>query len=245
MRSRAPAAGRAHTRSRITLLTKSERSELFVRLARDFPSPKSELNFNNPFELLCAVVLSAQATDISVNKVTPALFARAPTPQAMAELGEEGIAPFIKTIGLWRAKSRSLARLSAMLCQDFAGGVPDNFDDLVKLPGVGSKTAKVVLNVAFGQDTVAVDTHIFRVANRTGLCLGQDAKEVEDLIVPLIPRQYLHEAHHYLLLHGRYVCKAQRPDCEHCSLGSLCKRCLDFNLKSQLQQKIQQKIQVI
>lgn len=236
MHAHAPVTGRFNTRSRrITLLTSSERSELFARLARDYPSPKSELNFRNPFELLCAVVLSAQATDVSVNKVTPALFARAPTPQAMAELGEEGIAPFIKTIGLWRVKSRNLARLSLMLWQDFDSVVPDNFDDLIKLPGVGSKTAKVVLNVAFGQDTVAVDTHIFRLASRTGLCLGRDAREVEDLIVPLIPPQYLHAAHHYLLLHGRYVCKARSPDCGHCSLSSLCKRRLDFNARGQLQ----------
>ncbi|MBO8416650.1 MAG: endonuclease III [Proteobacteria bacterium] len=211
-----------------TLLTAAQREELFLRLSGLYPSPKSELNFNNPFELLCAVVLSAQATDVSVNKVTPELFKAAPDPQAMAALGEEGIAPYIQSIGLWRAKSKSLQRLSAMLLEKFGGEVPDTFEELITLPGVGSKTAKVVLNVAFGQDTVAVDTHIYRVANRTGLCLGKDAKEVEDRIVPFIPQQYLHEAHHYLLLHGRYVCKARNPECGECILRDLCKQRLDF-----------------
>lgn len=221
-------AGKTSARTKISLLTAAQREELFVRLASLYPSPKSELNFNNPFELLCAVVLSAQATDVSVNKVTPELFKAAPNPQAMAALGEEGIAPYIQSIGLWRAKSKNLQRLSQELIERFDGVVPDNFDDLITLPGVGSKTAKVVLNVAFGQDTVAVDTHIFRVANRTGLCLGKDAKEVEDRIVPFIPKEHLHEAHHYLLLHGRYVCKARSPECEECLLRDLCKKRLDF-----------------
>lgn len=224
-----------------TLLTAAEREELFLRLSGLYPSPKSELNFNNPFELLCAVVLSAQATDISVNKVTPELFKAAPDPKAMAALGEEGIAPYIQSIGLWRAKSKSLQRLSAMLLEKFGGEVPDTFEELITLPGVGSKTAKVVLNVAFGQDTVAVDTHIYRVANRTGLCLGKDAKEVEDRIVPIIPQQYLHEAHHYLLLHGRYVCKAMSPECGECILRDLCKQRLDFKERPEGRTKSQVK----
>ncbi len=215
--------GAAQDKIRRCLLSQAERELIFQRLAAAHPHPQSELNFKNPFELLCAVVLSAQATDASVNKATPALFAAAPDAGSMAALGEEKIASYIKTIGLWHAKASYLAKLSQSLVDHYGGEVPADYSKLIKLPGVGSKTAKVVLNVAFGQSTVAVDTHIFRVANRTGLCLGKNAREVEEHIVYYIPPAYLKEAHHYLLLHGRYVCKALKPDCAGCLLSSVCR----------------------
>lgn len=197
-------------------------NEIFNRLSKVYINPKSELDFKNPFELLCAVVLSAQATDASVNKVTPYLFEKAPDPQRMAELGAQGIAPIIRSIGLWKNKSENLYRLSKMLVSDFNSTVPDSYDDLIKLPGVGSKTAKVVLNVAFKIPTVAVDTHIFRVCNRTGLCPYPTVKQVEDNIISVIDEKYLLNAHHYLLLHGRYVCTARKPDCQNCILKDVC-----------------------
>lgn len=211
-------------RKTFSLLNLNERNLLLEQLSCDFVNPKSELNFSSPYELLCAVVLSAQTTDEAVNKVTPMLFAKASTPSMMVELGEERIGQIIKTIGLWKAKAGYLAKLSRILAKDYGGEVPDSFDELIKLPGVGSKTAKVVLNVAFNQPTVAVDTHIFRVANRTGFCLGKNAKEVEDRIVPLIEEKFLLKAHHLLLLHGRYVCRAKSPKCDTCSICALCKK---------------------
>lgn len=207
-----------------SLLTLKERDNLMKILSSCFPNPKSELNFRNPFELLCAVVLSAQATDESVNKITPELFRIAPTPSKMSELSEAEIGSVIRTVGLWKAKASYLVKLSKMLCDEFNGEVPSKYDELIKLPGVGSKTAKVVLNVAFNQPTVAVDTHIFRVCNRTGFCLGTTAKEVEDRIVPLIDDKYLISAHHLLLLHGRYVCKARTPLCNECKIAPICKK---------------------
>lgn len=210
--------------NKTSLLTLKERDNLLKILSSCFPNPKSELNFHNPFELLCAVVLSAQATDESVNKITPELFRLAPTPSKMSELSESEIGSVIRTIGLWKAKASYLVKLSKMLCEKFNGEVPSTYDELVKLPGVGSKTAKVVLNVAFNQPTVAVDTHIFRVCNRTGFCLGKTAKEVEDRIVPLIDDKYLITAHHLLLLHGRYVCKARTPLCNECKIAPICKK---------------------
>ena len=224
----AASAKNAAAQPKGSLLSEKAIETMFARLAQAHANPKSELNFRNPFELLCAVVLSAQATDVSVNLATPALFKAAPTAKEMAALGADGIAPFIKTIGLWRAKAQYLAQLSAILEEQYGGEVPQDYAALIKLPGVGSKTAKVVLNAAFGEPTVAVDTHIFRVANRTGLCCGRAAAEVEAHIVPFIPAQYLKDAHHYLLLHGRYVCKAARPDCAHCILNDLCLKRLDF-----------------
>lgn len=224
----AASAKNAAAQPKGSLLSEKAIETMFARLAQAHPNPKSELNFRNPFELLCAVVLSAQATDVSVNLATPALFKAAPTAKEMAALGADGIAPFIKTIGLWRAKAQYLAQLSAILEEQYGGEVPQDYAALIKLPGVGSKTAKVVLNAAFGEPTVAVDTHIFRVANRTGLCCGRTASAVEATIVPVIPPQYLKDAHHYLLLHGRYVCKAARPDCAHCILNDLCLKRLDF-----------------
>lgn len=208
----------------ISLLSINDRCELLQILSECFPDPKSELVFNNPYELLCAVILSAQATDESVNKVTPRLFSLAPNPQKMIELGVDGISEIIKTIGLWRAKSKNIYETSKILIEKFNCEVPKSYEDLISLPGVGSKTAKVVMNVAFGQPTIAVDTHIFRVCNRTGLCPGKTVKEVEDNIVPLIEDSFLVKAHHLLLLHGRYVCKARNPMCEKCRIAGICKR---------------------
>ena len=208
----------------ISLLSNNDRCELMQILSECFPDPKSELVFNNPYELLCAVILSAQATDESVNKVTPRLFSLAPNPQKMIELGVDGISEIIKTIGLWRAKSKNIYETSKILIEKFNCEVPKSYEDLISLPGVGSKTAKVVMNVAFGLPTIAVDTHIFRVCNRTGLCPGKTAKEVEDNIVPLIDERFLLKAHHLLLLHGRYVCKARSPLCEECRIRDLCRK---------------------
>jgi endonuclease-3 len=192
-------------------------------LARAHPNPRSELEYASPFQLLVAVVLSAQATDAAVNKATRGLFAAAPDPQAMAALGEEGIAPFIRTIGLWRAKARAVAALSRILVERHGGTVPAERAALEALPGVGRKTANVVLNVAFGQDTMAVDTHIFRLGNRTGLAPGKDVRAVEEALVRRIPREYLRDAHHWLILHGRYVCKARKPECWRCVAEKWCR----------------------
>ena len=209
----------------ITLLNKEERYELMRLLQEQNPNPKSELEFKNTFELLCAVVLSAQATDASVNKATPALFKAAPDPKSMAKLGAEGIAPYIQSIGLWKNKAKFLAQLSQALLDKHDGKVPGSFDELVALPGVGSKTAKVVLNVAFGQPFIAVDTHVYRVATRTGLCLGKCPGQVEERISPLVAEPFLKEAHNYLLLHGRYNCTAQRFEghCDKCVVAKYCK----------------------
>ena len=195
---------------------------LFARLQAANPAPRSELEYRNAFELLVAVALSAQATDISVNKATPALFAAAPTPQAMAALGEDGIAPFIRTIGLYRTKAKNVAALSRMLLDLHGGQVPEQREALEALPGVGRKTANVVLNIAFGQPTLAVDTHIFRVANRLGLAHGKTPLAVETKLMQVVPKPYLQHAHHWLILHGRYVCKARKPECWRCNLADLC-----------------------
>lgn len=207
---------KAASAEQVTLLSAIERYELMAALQAQNPNPKSELNFRNPFELICAVVLSAQATDKSVNLATPDLFAAAPDPKSMMALGEEGIAPYIQSIGLWRNKAKNLYRLASILHEKYHDTVPDTYDELVSLPGVGSKTAKVVLNVAFGQPYIAVDTHVFRVCNRTGLCLGKSPKEVEDRLPALVDPEFLQEAHHYILLHGRYVCTAKKFE-EHCA----------------------------
>lgn len=208
-----------------TLLGPKTRFELMSRLQAQNPNPKSELNYRNSFELLCAVVLSAQSTDVAVNKASPALFAVAPDAKSMAELGPEGIAPYIQSIGLWKNKAKHLASLAQMLNDEFGGEVPDNYDDLIKLPGVGSKTAKVVLNVAFGKPYIAVDTHVFRVCNRTGLCLGKTPAEVEARLPELIDPSFIQDAHHYLLLHGRYVCTAKKyaDHCINCVIAQQCR----------------------
>ena len=195
---------------------------LFARLRAADPQPRSELHYRNPFELLVAVVLSAQATDAGVNKATPALFDAAPTPQAMAALGDERVEQYIRTIGLYRTKAHNVVELSRMLLERHGGEVPDTREALEALPGVGRKTANVVLNVAFGQPTLAVDTHVLRVANRLGLAQGDNPLRVEQQLMKRIPPAYAHDAHHWLILHGRHVCKARRPECWRCALADLC-----------------------
>jgi endonuclease-3 len=198
-------------------------AEAFIRaLAAANPAPTTELAYADPFSLLVAVVLSAQTTDAAVNRATPALFAAAPTPAAMAALGEEGIAPFIRSIGLWQAKARNVAALSRLLVERHGGQVPRGREALEALPGVGRKTANVVLNVAFGEDTMAVDTHIFRLGNRTGLAPGRTPREVEDRLVRRCPPELLRDAHHWLILHGRHVCKARMPECWRCVAVAHC-----------------------
>ena len=192
-------------------------------LAAATPDPRTELAFTDPFTLLVAVVLSAQTTDAAVNRVTPALFRAAPTPAAMAALGAEGIGPYVRTRGLWQSKARHLAELSRRLVAQHAGTVPDARAALEALPGVGRKTANVVLNVAFGESTMAVDTHIFRLGNRTGLAPGKTPRAVEDALLRRIPPALLRHAHHWLILHGRYVCKARRPECWHCVAARWCR----------------------
>ena len=201
---------------------KSEIEEAFRRFKQASPEPKTELQHINPFTLLVAVVLSAQATDAGVNKATPALFAAADNPQKMAALGEDRIRDLIKTIGLFRTKARNVAELSRRLVADHGGQVPRSREALEALPEVGRKTANVVLNVAFGEPTIAVDTHIFRVGNRTGMAPGKDPFEVEQKLDQVVPAHYKSHAHHWLILHGRYTCVARRPLCEKCIIADLC-----------------------
>ncbi len=195
---------------------------LFERLRAAEPHPRSELEYQTPFQLLTAVILSAQATDKSVNLATRRLFPLAPTPEAMVGLGEEALAECIRTIGLYRTKARNVMTMARLLLERHAGEVPHSREALEALPGVGRKTANVVLNVAFGEPTIAVDTHIFRVANRTGLAPGRNVGEVEDRLLRAVPREFRLHAHHWLILHGRYVCKAQRPACGRCAIRDLC-----------------------
>lgn len=204
-------------------MNKETRKEMFHRLSQLDPEPQSDLEWTNTFTLLVAVVLSAQATDKGVNKATPALFAVADTPEKMYELGEDKIRDYIKTIGLFNAKAKNVHELSKILVEKYNGEVPGNFKDLVTLPGVGRKTANVVLNIAFGLPTIAVDTHIFRVSNRTGLAPGKTPDHVEDKLNKVVPDEYKQHAHHWLILHGRYVCKARKPDCAECVIIDLCK----------------------
>ncbi|MFC7292372.1 endonuclease III [Hirschia litorea] len=204
-------------------LTRDAILEMFVKLADDRPNPETELEYNSPFTLVVAVALSAQATDVGVNKATRLLFAVADTPQAMLALGEAGVADYIKTIGLWRNKAKNVVALSKMIIDDFGGQVPQTREELVLLPGVGRKTANVVLNEAFGQPTIAVDTHIFRVSNRTGLAPGNNPDQVEDLLERVVPETFKKGAHHWLILHGRYVCVARKPKCDMCAIYDLCK----------------------
>ena len=202
---------------------KREIGEFYRRLEQTRPIPQTELEFINPFTLLVAVVLSAQATDVGVNKATPALFALADTPEKMLELGETRIVELIRTIGLFRTKARNLIALSQMLVERHRGEVPRERAALEALPGVGHKTASVVLNVAFGEPTIAVDTHIFRVANRTGLAPGRTPLAVQTKLETITPARYKRYAHHWLILHGRYVCKARKPECPDCVLADLCR----------------------
>ncbi len=200
----------------------AKRREIFSRLRAANPAPRSELDYRTPFELLVAVVLSAQATDKSVNLATPRLFAVADTPSKMLALGEQRLAGHIKTIGLYRSKAKHLVAACRMLLERHGGEVPRTREALEALPGVGRKTANVILNVAFGQPTIAVDTHIFRVANRTGIAPGKDVDEVETRLVKFVPEEFRQDAHHWLILHGRYVCKARAPDCPACIIRDLC-----------------------
>jgi endonuclease III len=198
-------------------------NELYQALAQDRPEPRTELDFTSPFTLVVAVALSAQATDVGVNKATARLFAAADTPEKMLAVGEEGVAEHIRTIGLWRNKARNVIALSQMLIDKFDGVVPRTREELQELPGVGRKTANVVLNEAFGVATIAVDTHVFRVSNRTGLAPGKTPDQVEMGLERITPPQFRQGAHHWLILHGRYVCKAQTPECWHCAIAHLCK----------------------
>ena len=203
--------------------TNAEIEEAFRRFQAANPEPKGELQHINPFTLLVAVVLSAQATDAGVNKATPALFAAADTPAKMAALGEDRVRDLVKTIGLFRTKAKNVVELSRRLVAEHGGEVPRSREALEALPGVGRKTANVVLNIAFGEPTIAVDTHIFRVGNRTGLATGKTPLEVEQKLERVVPAEYKRHAHHWLILHGRYTCVARKPRCEHCIIADLCK----------------------
>ena len=195
---------------------------IFERLRAKNPHPTTELEYSTPFELLVAVILSAQATDKSVNLATRRLFPVANTPEAIAVLGVEGLAPYVKSIGLWQNKAKNVIATCQALIEQHSGQVPADRAALEALPGVGRKTANVILNTAFGQPTLAVDTHVFRVANRTGLARAGDVRGVEDGLLEIIPDEFIHDAHHWLILHGRYVCTARNPDCEHCVIAELC-----------------------
>lgn len=203
-------------------MNKRQRTELYRRLAASNPKPSTELVYQSPFELLVAVVLSAQATDVSVNKATAELFEFARTPAALLALGEAGLRGYIRTIGLFNTKAKNLIATSRMLVERHGGQVPATREALESLPGVGRKSANVILNTAFGQPTIAVDTHIFRVANRTGLAPGKTVRAVEERLLEATPIEYRKNAHHWLILHGRYICKARRPDCPRCVIASLC-----------------------
>ncbi|MBD3610149.1 MAG: endonuclease III [Gammaproteobacteria bacterium] len=203
-------------------MNKQKRTEIFTRLRDDNPHPTTELKYSSPFELLVAVTLSAQATDVGVNKATDKLFPVANTPQAIYDLGEEGLKEYIKTIGLYNSKAKNVIAACRMLLDKHNGKVPDNREDLEALPGVGRKTANVVLNTAFGQPTMAVDTHIFRVANRTRIAPGKNVLEVEKKLLKFVPETFLIDAHHWLILHGRYVCVARKPKCGACIIEDLC-----------------------
>jgi endonuclease-3 len=199
-----------------------KRRAIFERLRAANPEPTTELEYSTPFELLVAVILSAQATDKSVNAVTRKLFPVARTPRAIADLGVEGLSKYIRTIGLWKAKAKNVIATASAIADVHGGEVPRSREALEDLPGVGRKTANVVLNTIFGEPTMAVDTHIFRVANRTRLAPGKTPRAVEDALLKVVPGEFAHDAHHWLLLHGRYVCKALKPACEKCLINDLC-----------------------
>jgi endonuclease-3 len=200
----------------------SQRRALFERLRALNPQPATELEYATPFELLVAVILSAQATDKSVNQATRRLFPVANTPRAILDLGVDGLAEYVRSIGLYQGKARNIVATCRILLEQHGGTVPADRESLEALPGVGRKTANVILNTAFGQPTMAVDTHIFRVANRTGLAPGKTVRAVEDALVKRVPGEFLQDAHHWLILHGRYVCKARMPDCPACPVADLC-----------------------
>lgn len=204
------------------MIKKNDRPVFMARLRDRFPEPKSELQFKTPFELLVAVMLSAQATDKGVNLATAKLFPVANTPQAILDLGVEGLLPYVKTLNLFRTKAKHVVEAAAILQEKYGGEVPRDFKALVALPGVGRKTANVVLNVAFGEPTIAVDTHIFRVCNRTGFAKGKTPEEVEEKLLKIVPEEFRLNAHHWLLLFGRYCCKARNPECEGCPVADFC-----------------------
>lgn len=204
-------------------LTRAQIADIYAHLKTLNPAPRTELNYSNPYTLVVAVALSAQATDVGVNKATKALFEAADTPQKMVALGEEKVRDFVKTIGLYKTKAKNVIALSHMLINDFDSQVPNNREDLEKLPGVGRKTANVVLNEAFGQPTMAVDTHIFRVSNRTGMAPGKNTLDVELNLLRVTPEEYAMHAHHWLILHGRYTCIARKPRCFNCAIEKICK----------------------
>jgi endonuclease-3 len=203
-------------------VNREKRTRIFSRLQHENPHPTTELEYSSPFELLVAVLLSAQATDKSVNLATRKLFATARTPKAILALGEQGVCDYIRTIGLYRSKARHLIQTCALLIEHHDGQVPTEREALESLPGVGRKTANVVLNTAFGQPTIAVDTHIFRVSNRTGIAPGRTPLEVEDRLMRLVPDEFRQDAHHWLILHGRYICKARKPECWRCLIRDDC-----------------------
>ena len=203
-------------------MTKDQIFEFFRRLAEGNPSPETELEYGNPYQLLVAVTLSAQATDVGVNKATRALFAQVETPRQMLDLGEDGLKDHIKTIGLFNSKAKNVIAMARLLVDEHDGEVPQTREQLVTLPGVGRKTANVVLNCAFGQETFAVDTHIFRVGNRTGLAKGKTPEQVEAKLEKRVPQPFRLGAHHWLILHGRYICKARTPECWRCPVVDLC-----------------------
>ena len=203
-------------------MNRDKRQEIFTRLRDDNPNPQTELEYNSPFELLIAVLLSAQATDVGVNKATRKLYPVANTPQAILDLGLDGLKSYIKTIGLFNTKAENVMKTCAMLVEKHNGEIPETREELEALPGVGRKTANVVLNTAFRQIAMAVDTHIFRVSNRTRIAPGKDVVEVEKRLLRLVPKEFLLDAHHWLILHGRYVCKARKPQCGSCRIEDLC-----------------------
>ena len=203
-------------------MNKTQITDFYARLAAANPAPTTELHYATPFQLLVAVILSAQATDVGVNKATARLFPIAPTPETMLALGTEGLSEYIKTIGLFRTKAKNVITTCRMLVELHGSAVPEERAALEALPGVGRKTANVVLNTAFGQPTIAVDTHIFRVGNRTGLATGKTPLDVEKKLLRVTPAQFARDAHHWLILHGRYVCKARKPECGRCVVADLC-----------------------
>ncbi len=203
-------------------MNREKRTEIYSRLRKHIPDPETELSYDSPFELLISVILSAQATDISVNKATALLYPVANTPQAFLELGETRLKRFIKTIGLYNSKAKNIIATCRRLTEQHDGQVPTSRQELEALPGVGRKTASVVLNTAFGEPTIAVDTHIFRVSNRTGLAKGKTPLEVEMRLTKLTPDEFRQDAHHWLILHGRYTCKARKPECPNCVINDLC-----------------------
>lgn len=218
-----PTSRRKPATRRRTAYSRAELEEIFRRFSIQRPEPKGELEHINPFTLVVAVALSAQATDAGVNKATRALFKVADTPEKMLALGEEKVRDYIKTIGLYRNKAKNVIALSQKLVDDFGSEVPRTREELVTLPGVGRKTANVVMSMAFGIPTMAVDTHILRIGNRIKLAPGKTPDEIEDILMRIIPEQYLFHAHHWLILHGRYCCKARRPECERCVIADICK----------------------